>query len=68
MSEDLPTSRVSRGAALGKLAAKQTLRRVVIKAGSIAVSETRARRCWMRPTSGWPATSWRCSARCAGRR
>ncbi|OHU98580.1 ABC1 kinase family protein [Mycobacterium talmoniae] len=41
MSEDLPTSRVSRGAALGKLAAKQTLRRVVIKAGSIAVSETR---------------------------
>lgn len=39
--DDLPTSRVSRGAALGRLAAKQTLRRVVIKAGSIAVSETR---------------------------
>lgn len=37
----LPTSRVGRGAALGKLAAKQTLRRVVIKAGAVAVSETR---------------------------
>lgn len=37
----LPTSRVSRGAALGRLAAKQTLRRVVIRAGSVAVSEAR---------------------------
>lgn len=37
----LPTSRVGRGAALGKLAAKQALRRVVIKAGSVVVSETR---------------------------
>ncbi|WP_441961119.1 ABC1 kinase family protein [Mycolicibacterium houstonense] len=37
----IATSRVSRGAALGKLAAKQTLRRVIVKAGTIAVSETR---------------------------
>lgn len=37
----IATSRVSRGAALGKLAAKQTLRRVIVKAGAIAVSETR---------------------------
>lgn len=37
----IATSRVTRGATLGKLAAKQTLRRVVVKAGSIAVSETR---------------------------
>ncbi|MEB3031978.1 ABC1 kinase family protein [[Mycobacterium] nativiensis] len=37
----LPTSRVSRGAALGRLAAKQTLRRVVIKAGSVGLSESR---------------------------
>lgn len=40
----LATSRVGRGAALGKLAAKQTLRRVVVKAGAIAVSETRRAR------------------------
>lgn len=40
----ITTSRVSRGAALGKLAAKQTLRRVIVKAGTIAVSETRRER------------------------
>lgn len=37
----LPTSRVGRGAALGTFAAKQTLRRVVVKAGSVALSEAR---------------------------
>jgi predicted unusual protein kinase regulating ubiquinone biosynthesis (AarF/ABC1/UbiB family) len=37
----LATSRLSRGARLGGLVAKQTLRRVTIKAGSIVVTEDR---------------------------
>jgi predicted unusual protein kinase regulating ubiquinone biosynthesis (AarF/ABC1/UbiB family) len=37
----LATSRLERGARLGGLAAKQTLRRVTIRAGSIVVSEDR---------------------------
>ena len=40
----IQTSRVSRGAALGKLAARQVLRRVVVRAGAIAVSETQRTR------------------------
>ncbi len=35
------TSRLGRGAQLGRLAAKQTLRRVTVKAGSIVVTEDR---------------------------
>lgn len=37
----LSTSRVGRGARLGGLAAKQTLRRVRVKAGAIVITETR---------------------------
>ena len=40
-ADGLATSRLSRGGRLGGLAAKQTLRRVTIKAGSIVVSEDR---------------------------
>lgn len=39
--EELTTSRLARGARLGGLAAKQTLRRVSVKAGSIVVTENR---------------------------
>lgn len=40
-ADGLATSRLSRGAKMGGLAAKQTLRRVTIMAGSIVVSEDR---------------------------
>ena len=40
-ADTLATSRLSRGARLGGLVAKQTLRRVTIKAGSIVVTESR---------------------------
>ena len=40
-ADGLATSRLSRGVRLGGLAAKQTLRRVTIKAGSIVISEDR---------------------------
>ncbi|HEX2283666.1 MAG TPA: AarF/ABC1/UbiB kinase family protein [Mycobacterium sp.] len=40
-ADGLTTSRLGRGARLGGLAAKQTLRRVTIKAGSIVVAEDR---------------------------
>lgn len=43
-SEALTTSRLARGARLGGLAAKQTLRRVSVKAGSIVVTESRRER------------------------
>lgn len=43
-SEALTTSRLARGARLGGLAAKQTLRRVTVKAGSIVVTESRRER------------------------
>ncbi|OBJ69445.1 AarF/ABC1/UbiB kinase family protein [Mycobacterium sp. 1274756.6] len=40
-AEPVATSRIRRGAALGSLAAKQTLRRVSIKAGAVVVTESR---------------------------
>lgn len=40
-ADPLATSRLSRGARLGGLVAKQTLRRVAFKAGSIVVTESR---------------------------
>ncbi|WP_052425588.1 hypothetical protein [Mycobacterium kyorinense] len=40
-ADALATSRLGRGARLGGLVAKQTLRRVTIKAGSIVVTESR---------------------------
>lgn len=43
-ADPLATSRLSRGARLGRLAAKQTLRRATIKAGSVVVGEARRER------------------------
>src|SRR5690625_3318761 len=43
-AEGLATSRLARGAQLGGLAAKHTLRRVTVKAGSVVVTERRRTR------------------------